>query len=276
MYLVVRVLKRKYNKKLSWYKDKNIVITGASSGIGYAFASHLCSVPCNLIICGRDKEALYKSADSLINRGGTVKGLFISDLADIGQTSKLIEEIKALCIPDVLINNAGYGEIRDFASISEADMLAMISVNCTSPLMLIRSFVNEMKGLRGCGILNVGSVASFFPTPGSALYCATKHFILGLTDALHHELKPHGVYVTGLYPGHTMTQFIQRASKGRLAQWQSAMSAEDVALAGLIGLSKNALRVVPGLTNKTKVAASKIVPPEIIMQRVYRKAKKVV
>ncbi len=139
---------------------------------------------------------------------------------------------------------------------------------------LCYEFLPRMIAKSKGGILNVGSVASFFATPGSALYTATKHFILGFTDALHREVLPFGVHVTGVYPGHTHTRFIEQATEGRVKNWRNAMKPVCVAVQALKGLSENKLRVIPGFGNKMRVIASHYLPASLILEKVYNSAVK--
>ena len=125
-------------------------------------------------------------------------------------------------------------------------------VNISAVVNLCRAFLPRMVERSGGGILNVGSTSSFFATPGSALYGATKHFILGFTDALHQEMLSFGVHVTGVYPDRIESRFLERATDGKIKGWEKAMSPVLVAKLTLRGLSDNRMRVTPSLASKIR------------------------
>jgi short-subunit dehydrogenase len=146
---------------------------------------------------------------------------------------------------------------------------SMQQVNISAVVDLCRHFFAGMKEKTGCGILNVGSVASFFPTPGSALYGATKHFILGFTDAIHEEMRSFGVHVTGVYPGKTKSRFLERATEGKKKDWEQAMNPESVAELALKALSENRIRVIPGFSNRIKVFIASVMPMSLLLKKSY-------
>lgn len=250
-----------------WFAGKTVLITGATSGIGRAMVKQLATWGSHLLLCGRDEKAMQALEDEIKKDGGKVLAVYLSDLTDEARVKNLSERIAAEHHVDVLINNAGFGDMNDFALMLEEKVTAMMAVNMQAMAIFCRRFFPEMQKRSGTGILNVGSVASFFPTPHSALYGATKHFVLGLTDALHEEARGSGVHVTGLYPGKTLTRFIERATDGKVAQWDKAATPEDVALAGLKGLSENRVRVIPGRDNQMKVLVSRLLPIELLLKK---------
>lgn len=256
----------------NWYRGKTALVTGATSGIGRELAKHLVYYGAKVLACGRDKEALGSLAEELNSfRAFSLQG-FLTDFSEEGSLQELIAQTDNDCDIDILVNNAAFGYINDFCSMPQDKINAMQEVNIFYVTNLCRAFLPKMVKKGQGGILNVGSTASFFATPGSALYGATKHFILGFTDALHHELEPSGVHVTGLYPGHTYTRFAQRATEGRVNNWRKAMNPQQVAKSGLRGLSENKIRVIPGFSNKMRAAAAFVLPPRIILKKIYNTA----
>lgn len=251
----------------SWYKGKTVLVTGASSGIGREMVRWLGRFGSSLLLSGRDRGALQALADEIKSRGGRVTDIYLVDLAEEKAVNDLCGGVVKHHPVDILINNAGFGDMADFSGIKEETYRSMMEVNMRAVVSLCRCFLPEMLNRSGTGILNVGSVASFFPTPHSALYGATKHFILGFTDALHEEVRAKGVHVTGLYPGKTMTRFIARATSGKVPQWDSAALPEQVAWQGLKGLSENQVRVIPGVDNQLKVWVSRLLPIEMLLKK---------
>lgn len=252
-----------------WFKDKKILITGASSGIGKEFARQLSSYGSDLLLCGRNKDSLDKLTGELKKNDPQKVCCCSFDLSNNDECSDFIKKVQADYSIDILINNAGFGCMCEFGSMDDSLKDSMLFVNVNSVTTLCRAFLPDMIKKGKGGILNVGSTASFFATPGSALYGATKHFIRGFTDALHWEMRTKGIHVTGLYPGHVHTGFIERASLGKRKVWKTALEPSFVAWKGLMGLYENKRQVIPGMMNYVKVFASRILPHEIIMNKIY-------
>lgn len=265
---------RQSSRKDNWFIGKTALVTGATSGIGRQIAKCLASYGCRVLPSGRDRQAMELLLAQLKDVSGPCPQFFLTDFSDIAAVKEMADEVDKNHRLDILVNNAGFGCIEDFPSMADETIEAMQSVNMASVVHLCRKFLPRMIGREGCGIMNVGSTASFFATPGSSLYGATKHFILGLTDALHQEMLSSGVHVTGVYPGHTQSRFAERATAGRIRQWHNFMSAESVARIALEGLRKNEIRVVPGSGNKMRVLAGAILPPSFILKKVHKTAAK--
>jgi len=254
-----------------WFSGKTALVTGATSGIGTEIAKQLALYGSRVLVCGRDRsemDSLLKELNLISN--GYSEG-FIADLSDKNSRQELIAKINDKREIDILINNAGFGYMNDFYLMPENLINSMQEVNMAAVVDFCQAFMPKMAEKSQGGILNVGSVASFFATPGSALYGATKHFVLGFTDALHQEMLCSGVHVTGVYPGHTHTRFISRATAGKTENWHKAMSPVLVAKLALEGLSKNKMRVVPGLGNKIRVLAAYLLPASMILKKIYNK-----
>ncbi|MBF0330981.1 MAG: SDR family NAD(P)-dependent oxidoreductase [Candidatus Omnitrophica bacterium] len=249
-----------YQLDPAWFRSKTAVVTGASSGIGLEMAKLLVSAHSRVIVCARDKGRLDAGVAVLkALNAGEVIGI-TADLAVPSERQDMIRRIQALGPVDILINNAGFGYMGDFISMPKVRMVEMQAVNMMALSELAQAFMAPMKERRSGGILNVGSVASFFPTPGSSFYAASKYFVRGLTEGLHAELSSYGIHVTGLYPGVTMTGFLRRATDGRKDQWPKAMTPALVAYSGLEGLRQNKVRVIPGLVNQAMVLVANLMP----------------
>jgi short-subunit dehydrogenase len=244
-----------------WYQGKIVLLTGATSGIGREMARILAGCGSRLILCGRNPEALAALKNELGPQGNQAAlETYCLDLENGEEVRELCRSLQVRDPVDVLINNAGFGYMGDFVSMPEETGLAMLKVNMDAVVLLCRSFLPLMKDRPGTGVLNVGSVVSFYTIPGSAVYAATKHFIIGLTDALHQEMLPYGVHVTGLYPGRTHSRFLSRATNGALQQWHRAADPEDVAWIGLKGLTENKVRVLTDWPNAAKAFVARLVP----------------
>jgi len=254
----------------SWFTDKTVLVTGATSGIGEEIVKQLSFCRTKLLLCGRNKEAMDLLEVEIKKNTCQVAESFLLNFSSNESLKELIAQIQKTYEIDILVNNAGIGHLSDFSVMSEDQIHTMVNLNIVAIMQLCRAFIPQLQ--KGNGILNVGSVASFFPTPGSALYGATKRFLLSFTDALHWEMLSSGVHVTGVYPGNTHSRFLERSTGGKVKKWQKAMSPVVVAEKALAGLSKNKMRVIPGYMNKLKTLAPVILPNTILLNKLYKNA----
>jgi short-subunit dehydrogenase len=166
---------------------------------------------------------------------------------------------------DLLVNNAGFGLIGQFAELDAKREREMVDLNVGVLTDLCRAVAPDMIERRSGGIINVASTAAFQPGPKMAVYFATKAFVLSLTEALHEELKPHGIRVSCLCPGPTRTEFGDVAGFGGNGLFDRvAMNAAEVVETGLKGLDSNHAVVVPGWTNKVVAASTRFAPRPIV------------
>jgi len=237
------------------------LITGASAGLGVEFARHLSARGHRLVLAARRKDRL----DALASELGNARAVAV-DLSKAGSAAKLVADIAGVGEHiDLLINNAGFGLKGRFAELDANRQREMIDLNVGSLTGLCRAVVPYMVERRSGGILNVASTAAFQPGPYMAVYFATKAYVLSFTEALHEELKPHGVKVTALCPGPTRTEFGAVAGFGEKGTFdRMAMDAASVVRAGLKGLDKNRALVVPGLINKIGAASTRFVPRPLV------------
>ncbi len=254
----------------SWFTDKTVLVTGATSGIGEEIVKQLSFCRTKLLLCGRNKEAMDLLEVEIKGSTCQVAESFLLNFSSNESLKELIAQIQKTYEIDILVNNAGIGHLSDFSVMPEDQIHTMVNLNIVAIMQLCRAFIPQLQ--KGNGILNVGSVASFFPTPGSALYGATKRFLLSFTDALHWEMLSSGVHVTGVYPGNTHSRFLERSTGGKVKKWQKAMSPVVVAEKALAGLSKNKMRVIPGYMNKLKTLAPVILPNTILLNKLYKNA----
>ncbi|MBD3420057.1 MAG: SDR family NAD(P)-dependent oxidoreductase [Chitinivibrionales bacterium] len=191
--------------------DKPIaLITGATSGIGAAFARRLASAGCSLILTGRREEKLRSSTSELRAGGASQIDVLIGDLADEAHRSAIAKKIPTLPRLDFLVNNAGF---NIHANVEEADpqqLRSIIDVHCTATVELTHAALGVMKRNGRGAIVNVSSLASFTPGSGSATYCATKAFVTTFTEALYLELSDSGIRVQALCPGWVRSDFHTR------------------------------------------------------------------
>lgn len=242
---------------------KSVLITGASSGIGLELARCFARESYHIIMVAHHQGKLYEAAQQLQREymGAQISTIDI-DLSKDHAADRLFNEVQQRGIQlDVLVNNAGFGEYGPFYQSDLEKELGMIHLNVISLVHLTKLFLPHMLN-RGTGkILQVGSVASFTPTPLQSVYGATKAFILSFSEALQEELKGTPVTVTVLCPPATDTNFfnVAGAQDSKIAQGDLA-TPEEVAATGFKALMAGDARAVPTFKAKLQVAQSTILP----------------
>ena len=237
------------------------LITGASAGLGVEFARQLARRGQRLVLVARRKDRL----DALAAELGNARVAAI-DLSEAGSTAKLMASVrKAGEHVETLINNAGFGLRGRFAALDAARQREMIDLNVTSLTELCRAVAPGMIERKSGAILNVASTAAFQPGPNMAVYFATKAFVLSFSEALHEELKLHGIRVSALCPGPTKTEFGEVAGFGKNGSFDRlSADAASVVRAGLNGLDRKRAVVVPGWINKVGASSTRFVPRPVV------------
>jgi short-subunit dehydrogenase len=247
------------------------LVTGASAGIGVELARQL-AADHDLILTARRAEQLHALAEELTRTGATCH-VFPADLAEPGAPRQLFDAVAAAGLAvDVLVNNAGFGDLGPFAQADLAKMLRMIQVNVTALTELTGLFLPGMLARNRGSILNVGSVAGFQAGPYMAVYYATKAYVNSLSEALHSELRGTGVTVTVLCPGPVATEFGSVAGflpspKGMFSAGQ-ALGAKPVAAAGLKAMRSGRRMVVPGWRNWLLLFLERFLPRGVVIRAV--------
>lgn len=240
---------------------KVALITGASAGLGVEFARQLAKREYRLVLAARRKDRMEELASEL----GNARAVGI-DLSGPGAAARLMADVEAAGEQvDLLVNNAGFGLIGQFAELDAKRLREMIDLNVSALTDLCRAVAPGMIQRKAGGIINVASTAAFQPGPKMAVYFATKAYVLSFTEALHEELKPHGIKVTCLCPGPTRTEFGDVAGFGGNGLFDRvAMESPDVVAAGLRALDENRAVVVPGLMNKVGAASTRFAPRSVV------------
>ena len=240
---------------------KVALITGASAGLGVEFARQLSKRGHRLVLAARRKDRL----DALAKELGNARAVAI-DLSKANAAAKLMADLEAAGEQvEILVNNAGFGLIGRFAELDPKRERQMIDLNVGALTDLCRAVAPGMIKRKSGAILNVASTAAFQPGPKMAVYFATKAFVLSFTEALHEELKPHGVKVTCLCPGPTRTEFGEVAGFGGNGAFDKvAMEAGEVVEAGLKGMDRNRAVIVPGLVNKIGAISTRFAPRSVV------------
>jgi short-subunit dehydrogenase len=250
--------------------ERVTLITGASAGIGAELARVFAANGHRLALTARRADRLEALARELASACAKPPPLIIPcDLQTPEACGKIEGALAAAGVEvEYLVNNAGFGLFGKAAELDRSAQLGIIDVNIRALSDLTLRFAPSLIRNRG-GVLNVGSIAGFLPGPGMAMYYASKAFVLSFTEALRHELKPHGVRVTLLCPGPVPTEFQVRA--GFKPGYDSAIlnvSAADVARQGYRGLMANRRAVLPGLGIKMVPALLRLFPRSFILAAV--------
>jgi short-subunit dehydrogenase len=230
------------------FKGVTVLITGASSGIGRAFASRLAARGANLILTARCADRLEQTADALKIQYGTSIQWYPADLREPDTPRRLVDLIKTSgASVDVLINNAGFGKWAHFLAEDLATYQQMLSVNINALVSLTHLCLPEMLARGQGGVINVASTAAFQPVPYVAVYSASKSFVLHFTEALAGEYGEFGLRFLALCPGNTATNFPSVANAD--TSGMSSAAPEDVVDAALAAYSHSRSYHVSGLAN---------------------------
>jgi short-subunit dehydrogenase len=240
----------------SWIRA---VVTGASSGIGEAFARRLAAQGADLVLVARSADTLERLAAELHDRHGVACEAVPADLTTDGGIAAVEAHLADI---DLLVNNAGYGISARLADTDPGDVDGMIRLNVLALARLTRAALPGMVARGHGGIVNVSSVAGFQPSPSFATYNATKAFVTMFTESLAIEVKGTGVRVQALCPGLTHTGFQAVAGETGTDGLPSLLWQEpdEVVAASLAGLRHGRVLVVPGAHNKALVSASSVLP----------------
>lgn len=236
------------------------LITGASSGIGEVFARRLAAGGFDLALVARREERLEALAAELAAAHGIQADVVAADLSDDGGVQKVTRYIESHPDLTLLINNAGFGKRGKFAEADLEGQLDMIRVHIIATVTLARAALPGMIRRGGGAIINVSSVAAFFPAAGGATYSASKIYLNNFSEALNAELDGTGVKVQALCPGFTYSEFHDTPEYNDFdrkeipgALWMSAEEVVDVSLAAL---ATDKVIVVPGRRYQGMVAAA--------------------
>jgi short-subunit dehydrogenase len=236
------------------------LITGASSGIGAAFARKLAARGRNLFLVARSEETLITLCNEIGRIGGIRAQYLAIDISKPDSPKILFEEARKRGLEiDMLINNAGFGSMGDFDRLDLNRELEMIDLNVKALVALTNYFLGPMRKRKQGTIINVASTAGFQSVPFMATYAATKAFVLSFSEALWDENRTHGVHVMALCPGVTETNFFAAAKMDR-PPMRAAQTPEEVVDAALRGLKRKKSVVVSGWLNLAMVESERLVP----------------
>ena len=242
------------------------VITGASSGIGAAFARKLAARGRNVLLVARSEDNLITMCNELGRASGVRAHYIAMDLLQPDAAAQLFEETQRRgLLVEMLVNNAGFGSMSDFSELDLARELEMIDLNVKSLVDLTHRFLKPMRERKQGTIINVASTAGFQPVPYMATYAATKAFVLSFSQALWEENRQHGVHVMALCPGVTDTNFFA-ASKMDRPPMRTIETPEEVVDTALRALARRKPSVISGWTNWLAIEAERFVPRSFVIK----------
>jgi short-subunit dehydrogenase len=249
-----------------------VLITGASSGIGWELALLFAEADYHVLAIARNEIKLKELQQTVAQKYGKKLDYIRKDLVFPQAVDELITELRERSLSiDFLVNNAGFGLYGSFVKTDAKDEMDMITLNVAVLTHLTKSLLPYMIEQKRGGVLNVASTASFQPGPLMAVYYATKAYVLSFSEALANELTGTGVKVTALCPGPTATGFEKRANLGSSKLFQSGvMDVKAVATQGFNGFLKGRAVVIPGWKNRILASSNRFVPRSLVTKIVRK------
>lgn len=246
-----------------------VLITGATSGIGYELAKLFASDKYNLVVVSRFEGTLHEVTEQFIALGAPRVLPIVADLSVAGAAADIYQQTLLRGIEvNILINNAGAGEHGLFCETDIERNLSIVQLNVSSMIHLTKLYLCDMLQQKRGRILQLASIASYQPTPLLSVYAASKAFILSFTDSLINELEGTGVTATALIPGPTRTDFFRKAHAAQTKAAQNNLAdPADIARIGYDALMKGKHHAVTGSSVQANVIMSNILPNESVASR---------
>lgn len=243
---------------------KCTLITGASSGIGEAFARKLAAEKHNLVLVARSETKLHELCDELMLKHKITAHYVALDLTEFEADKKLFEETERHGFEiEFLVNNAGFGSMGDFAELDLERELEMVSLNIMALVALTHRFLEKMRNRKSGVIINVSSTASFQAIPFMATYAATKAFVTSFSEAIAEENRPFGITVTAVCPGPTETNFFA-ASRAIPFSAKGMQTPEAVVEKALKAVKNKKPLVISGITNYIGSVLGSLAPDALV------------
>lgn len=254
------------------------LITGASSGIGEAFAHAIAAEGLDLVLVARSEDKLRALAQQLTGAHSRRVEVVAADLTHEGAAEEVREATVKLGMPvDLLVNNAGFGTVGTFTRLDPARERDEVLLNCAAVVDLAHAFVPGMVERGRGGIINVASMAAFQPLPYMTVYAATKAFVLAFSRGLRGEVARKGVKVLAVCPGPVDTPFFEATGDERLRSTvpkATMVSAEFVVRESLKAYKAGRSVIVPGVANRLVAASAQLMPHDFLTAMTARVMKR--
>ncbi|MBR2027473.1 MAG: SDR family oxidoreductase [Oscillospiraceae bacterium] len=252
---------------------KTALITGASGGFGAQFAKLFAKDGYNLVLTARSTDKLNAIKHTLEGEYGIDVTVVTKDLSHPDSADEIFAftQQKGITV-DVLVNNAGFGILGEFAATDMAKQQQLINLNILTLTKLCRLYLPQMTEQHKGHILNVASIAAFAPGPLMATYYASKAYVLSFSDALATELKGTGVTVTALCPGPVNTGFADAAGfkNNIMFSGKADGKAQQVSRYGYNAMNKGKTIALPDIMCRLGAFGVRLVPREFAKQFIYR------
>ncbi|MBS1611231.1 MAG: SDR family oxidoreductase [Bacteroidetes bacterium] len=246
---------------------KYTLITGASKGIGKAFAYECAAKGMNLLLVARSESLLSKLAEELSAKYKIAVDWHVADLLDHNAHKKVFGWVaeKGYNV-NMLINNAGMGLYGEFSKVDLEDHLKVMHLNMDSLIRMAHEFLTTTDANQKRYLLNTSSSGAYQPVPYMSIYGASKSFVLSFSYALRYELLKKNVHVTALCPGGTETEFFTPAKMEKVVEKNASfmMKPDEVARVGLAGVLANKAAVIPGFINKLSALSVRFAPTDVV------------
>ncbi len=248
------------------------LVTGASSGIGRAFALGLAAGGTDLVLVARRGDRLEDLATELRAGHDTEVEVLVADLTDDGDLARVEARLADTTAPvDLLVNNAGFATSGRFADLPVEREVAEICLNVLAPVRLTRAVLPGMIERGHGGVVNVSSIVALQPLPHWATYAASKAYLTSFSEAIHEEVRAQGVVVMALMPGFTHTEFHGHVGPPAVGipgpLW---MDADQVVKSALAALGRRRSSRVPGVLNRVVATASRLTPRAVARRMLAR------
>jgi short-subunit dehydrogenase len=248
---------------------KVTLITGASSGIGEAFARKLAAKKHNLVLVARNEQKLIALCDELMLEHEIMAHYVAIDLIDYQADIRLFKETENHGMEvNWLINNAGFGSMGEFAELDIEKELEMVGLNVMALSALTHRYIQRMRANRSGTIINVSSTAGFQPIPYMATYAATKAFVTSFSEAIAEENREYGIRVLNLCPGATDTNFFAAGEINSPLKFKGMQTADEVVNAAFEALDAGKTTKISGLFNWIVAQAGMLAPDWLVSRAI--------
>jgi uncharacterized protein len=248
------------------------LITGASAGIGKAMAIELASRKFNVLLIALPGTGLSGVVEEINQKYPVLAHGLELDLTITGAAQRVLEWCNTNHYKvNMLLNNAGFGNFSSLENSDPDELTGMMILNNQALVVLTHIFLGELRNNAPAHILNVGSLASFMPIPNKSVYAATKSFVYSFSSALRYELLPHGIVVSCLCPGPTLTnKTVRDGIKTVQVNKRMVQSAEEVAREAVEGMLQRQYRIIPGRVNKVLYTVRQLLPDSLVGWILYK------
>jgi short-subunit dehydrogenase len=251
---------------------KVAMITGASGGIGEAFARRLAAEKHDLVLVARSEKKLHELCDELMLQHKITAHYVALDLTEPDADERLFKETELHQMEiEWLVNNAGFGSMGDFSALERETELGMIDLNIRALVALTHRYLQKMRERKSGVIINVSSAAGFQPIPFFATYSATKAFVTSFSEAIAEENRPYGIKVLALCPGPTETGFFDAAKIKDPIMMKGMQTPEEVVETALKAVKRGKVVAVSGWSNYIGSVLGGLFPNSLVT-RVMAKA----